>query len=158
MGVGQAAPVIDVETWSGEHLQIGAAQSGGLSTLVLFVSPSCPICRVLLPILDSLQSAEGASLQILLASDGPREEHEEFVVSLGARGESYILSRELGLQYEVAKLPYAVLIDNEGTLVARGLVNSREHLESLFEARDHEVASLQEFLSTQPKSEGARVA
>jgi methylamine dehydrogenase accessory protein MauD len=44
----------------------------------------------------------------------------------------------------VAKLPYAVLIDTAGVIRAKGLVNTREHLESLFEASERGVASIQE--------------
>ena len=43
-------------------------------------------------------------------------------------------------------LPYAVLLDREGVVRAKGLVNSREHLESLLAAQEAGVASLQEFL------------
>jgi hypothetical protein len=47
----------------------------------------------------------------------------------------------------VEKLPMAALIDSRGVLRAKGLVNSREHLESLFEAHARGVASLQEYLA-----------
>ena len=56
------------------------------------------------------------------------------------------LSTELGLLFEVAKLPFAVLLDREGVLRAKGLVNTREHLESLFEAEALGVGSLQQYL------------
>ncbi|MGH9884757.1 MAG: methylamine dehydrogenase, partial [bacterium] len=46
-----------------------------------------------------------------------------------------------------------VLIDASGVVRAKGLVNSREHLESLFEAMDHGVASIQEFVA---RSGGSR--
>jgi methylamine dehydrogenase accessory protein MauD len=49
----------------------------------------------------------------------------------------------------VEKLPFAALIDKDGILRAKGMVNSREHLESLFEAQAKGVASLQEYLNTQ---------
>ncbi len=49
----------------------------------------------------------------------------------------------------VEKLPFAALIDKDGVLRAKGIVNSREHLESLFEAQAKGVASLQEYLSSQ---------
>ena len=58
----------------------------------------------------------------------------------------YVLSQELGLAYQIGKLPYAVLLDDEGKVRAKGLVNTREHLESLFEAKERGVASLQEFV------------
>ena len=41
---------------------------------------------------------------------------------------------------------YAVLLDDQGVVLARGIINSREHLESLFEAKKLGVASLQEYL------------
>ena len=47
----------------------------------------------------------------------------------------------------MSRLPFAALIDEQGVLRARGLVNSREHLESLFEAKRLGVASLQEYFS-----------
>jgi methylamine dehydrogenase accessory protein MauD len=50
------------------------------------------------------------------------------------------------MSYGVSKLPYAVLIDSEGFVAAQGLVNTREHVESLFEAERHGVASIQDYL------------
>jgi len=50
----------------------------------------------------------------------------------------------------------AVLIDGDGVVRARGLVNTREHLESLFEARAQGVASVQEYVKHD--SERQRVA
>ena len=57
-----------------------------------------------------------------------------------------MLSPPLGIAYQINRLPYAVLLDERGTVVARGLINSREHLESLFEAKRLGVASVQEYL------------
>jgi methylamine dehydrogenase accessory protein MauD len=56
-----------------------------------------------------------------------------------------VVSAALGLSYQVSRLPFAALVDEAGVLRARGLVNSREHLESLFEARRLGVASLQDY-------------
>jgi methylamine dehydrogenase accessory protein MauD len=104
------------------------------------------VCKELLPVLPSVCSAEDPGLRLLLVSDGPRQEHERFVRESDLDGERYLLSRALGLGYQVPRLPYAVLIDGAGTVSARGLVNTREHLESLFEARHQGVASVQEYL------------
>ena len=46
---------------------------------------------------------------------------------------TYISSEILGRSYGVSKLPYAVLIDEQGKIASMGIINSREHLESLFE-------------------------
>ena len=57
-----------------------------------------------------------------------------------------VLSSELGRTYGVSKLPYAVLIDEEGRIRAKGLVNTREHLESIIQAKQMGVASIQDYL------------
>ena len=40
------------------------------------------------------------------------------------------------MAFKVAKLPFAVLIDGAGAIRAKGLVNTREQLESLFNAAE----------------------
>lgn len=144
--VGEAAPVLEVQDWNGRPLRIGGADADGNGSLLLFVSPTCPVCETLLPLVASVRDAEDPGLRVWLASDGPREEHEAFVAQHGLARSGYVLSTELGLAFEVARLPYAVLLDDEGVIRARGLVNSREHLESLFEAQARGVSSMQEFL------------
>jgi methylamine dehydrogenase accessory protein MauD len=83
----------------------------------------------------------------VLASDGEPEEHRRYVAAHGLEGLPYVVSASVGIGFEVAKLPYAVLIDADGILRARGLINTREHLESLFEAERLGVASIQEWLA-----------
>jgi hypothetical protein len=43
-----------------------------------------------------------------------------------------------------------VLLDSTGTVKAKGLVNNREQLESLFNAHEMGIGSIQGFLDTQP--------
>lgn len=142
---GDPAPRLDVRDWSGQLLRLGAPAEDGRSTLLLFVSPSCPVCRTLLPALESARSAERHWLRVVLASDGPRDEHAAFVAEHALDRAGYVLSAELGLAWRVAQLPFAALVDEAGIVRAAGLVNTREHLESLFEARERGVGSLQEY-------------
>ena len=136
--------------------RVGAPSQAGRSNLVFFLSPTCPVCKELLPALRSLAQAERAWLDVLLASDGPRAEHERLVADHRLSEFPYLLSTDLGMTYKVSKLPYAVLIDGKGILRAHGLVNSREHLESLLEAMERRVASLQDYLA-QETAEGERM-
>jgi len=143
---GAAAPVVEVEDWRGTRLRVGGPDPGGRSLLLMFVSPSCPVCRTLLPSLRSL-ARSGRAPRVLLASDGVRAEHEAFVREHDLAVLGYVLSHELGLAYRVPRLPWAALVDARGVLVSQGLVNSREHLESLLEAQNLGVASMQEYLA-----------
>jgi methylamine dehydrogenase accessory protein MauD len=144
--VGEPAPVLDVMTIDGENLDVGRAREDGASTLLFFLSPSCPVCKTLLPTLLRIAGEEGSKLRLVLASDGNPDEQRRFVDAEGLARFPYVLSTALGLAYHASKLPYAVLVDAEGIVRAKGLVNNREHLESLFAARDHGVASIQEYV------------
>ena len=143
--VGTNAPVLALTDLAGHAINIGAPSPR--STLVFFLSPTCPVCKKLLPIVQSAAVSERRWLTIVLASDGEEAEHRRFVQRAGLAAFPYVLSRELGVTYHVGKLPYAVLLDERGIVRAKGLVNSREQLESLFTAKELGVASIQEFVA-----------
>ena len=145
--VGEAAPVLDLTDVDGHDISIGAVRSDAKSTLMFFLSPNCPVCKTLLPVLKSSQKSERDWLEIMLASDGDAGEQQTFIDEYKLRNFTYILSSNLGLTYQVGKLPFAVLLDHDGIIRSKGLVNSREHLESLFEAKERGVASVQEYIS-----------
>ncbi len=146
--VGERVPMVDATDLEGHELRIGIPRSDGKSTLLVFVSATCPVCKTLLPVLKTGRKQEQHWLQILLASDGDREQHRRFAEEQGLTGLSYLISTPLGLAYQVSRLPFAVLFDADGILRARGLINSREHLESLFEAQRLGIASLQEYFAS----------
>ena len=140
--VGERAPSFQVNTLKGDGLEVG--QPG---QLLFFLSPDCPICKALLPALSGIRRAQ-RDLQIVLVSDGKTvEDHIDFVVEQKLGVFDYVISGEVGRGYGVGKLPYAVLIDEAGTVASLGIVNTKEHLESLFEAKKLGVASIQEYLA-----------
>lgn len=145
--VGEAAPVVSVRDRRGREHAIGGAAPDGASTLLFFLSPTCPICETLLPVVRSVARREGPRLRVVLASDGPAGEHDRLVRERDLEREIYVVSAELGIAFQIGRVPYAVLVDAAGVVRARGLVNTREHLESLFEAHAHGVDSLQTFAS-----------
>ena len=142
--VGAASPRFELDDLLGRALRIG--HGGARSQLLFFVSPTCPVCKKLLPILKSVARTEGAWLDIVLASDGEMPEHLAFYRKAGLEHFPYVLSTEIGMRFQVSKLPYAILIDEQGIVRAKGLVNSREQLESLFTAKEFGVATAQEWL------------
>jgi methylamine dehydrogenase accessory protein MauD len=75
------------------------------------------------------------NLDVVLVSDGTPEEHAEFLASAGVGAEiNYLDAREVGIAYQVGTTPYGVLVDDDGTLVAKGLCNNMSHVESLLNA------------------------
>ena len=149
--VGDPAPELELLDLEGRPVRIGGPSKDESRTLLFFLSPTCPICETLLPSVERVAQTEVPRVRVVLASDGPAEEHRLFVRRKRISHLPYVSSAPLGMAFGVAKLPYAVLVDETGTVVAQGLVNTREHLESLFEAQRHGVASIQEYLQEQAR-------
>ena len=55
-------------TLAGDRLALGGESPHGRSRLLLFVSPTCPVCKKLLPIARSFAHAE--RIDVLLVGDG----------------------------------------------------------------------------------------
>lgn len=146
--VGQQTPLFSLPSLNGGMVNLGPKP--GRATLVFFVSPTCPVCKKLLPIVESARKAESRWLDVVLASDGLKAHHERFIETAKLGHYPYVVSTELGLAYRVARLPYAVLFDEHGTIRAKGLINSREQFDSLFNAHDMKVASIQSYIDQQP--------
>ncbi len=149
--VGDRAPQFQLPTLSGGMVTISAA-GATQNSLLFFLSPDCPICKKLIPILKSLQKAEAGNLHLIFASDGEAPFHQSFRERVKIEAYDYVLSQDLGMAFRVSKLPYAVLIDRDGIIRAKGLVNSREQIESLFTAMELDVASAQEYFGRRAAS------
>lgn len=144
--VGDQAPEISVTTLSNGIEKVGGSLRNK-SQLLFFLSPDCPICNELTPALKSASKSEANWLDVMLASDGENQNHAGYIASKGLKDFPYAVSELLGKTFGVAKLPYAVLIDEQGRIASLGIVNSREHLDSLFEAKEKKVASIQDYMN-----------
>lgn len=153
---GDAAPELLLEDWLGQRLRVGGASEDGRSSLLFFLSPRCPVCKALLPALSAIARQECDWLRVVLASDGARAEHAALVEEHEQAAQHFVLSTPLALAYRVGQLPFAVLVDPAGTVRAAGIVNTREHLESLFEAQARGAPTLQSWLAS--RADARRVA
>lgn len=143
--VGEMTESVTYPDLEGVQVTVGGASDDGRATLVLWISPTCPVCKGLVPTARSMASDE--KLNLVFASDGDKlEQHRAYVEDLGISQYSYIVSQAFGLKYSVSKLPFAVLIGPDGTLRSKGLVNTREHLESLAESMETGISTLQDYI------------
>lgn len=147
---GDQAKQLPLKTLSGNELVIGTPSTEGRSQLIFFLSPDCPVCKQLLHPLKSAAKSENKWLDVILASDGDDiTEHSEFIQREALTNFPYVVSEILGKTYGVSKLPYGILIDEAGIIVALGIVNSREHLDSLFEAKEQGISDIQTYMAHQ---------
>jgi len=147
--VGELTEEISLTSIQAQALTIGGASTAKLASFILFISPTCPVCKSLVPTAKSLVSSERHRMQLLFASDGDNlEQHQRYAKDLSLDDYPYVLSEALGRAFEVSKLPFAVLIDADGILRGKGLVNTREHMESLIESMDSGVETVQEYIGS----------
>lgn len=141
--VGAAAPALEALTIGGDRVSIGTPD--GRSQLLFFMSPDCPVCNELTPALLSAAAAESDWIDVVFVSDGDEQDHAGYVARKDI-SQPYVVSELVGKSYGVSKLPYAVVIDEQHRVASLGIVNSREHLDSLFEAKERNIASIQDYM------------
>ncbi len=142
--VGSSAAAIPATTLEGAATTVGGHLHGVPLRLLMFVSPSCPLCKNLIPMAKSF--ARDERVQLIFVGDDDVAAQREMITQQGLAGYQFINGPEVGQAYEVAKLPYAVLMDEHGTILSKGLVNSREHLESLVIAHEMGIGSVQDYI------------
>ena len=148
--IGDKAPEFELPDYFGRSARLGGVAADGRPTLVMFTAPTCPVCDKLFPIIKSIARAE--KISVVMISDGAPEEHRRFLDSHDLGEIRYVVSAEAGMAFQVGKIPYGVLLDPQGVIRAKGLTNTREHLESLLEADKTGFASLQQYIASRKKA------
>ncbi|MEM1020307.1 MAG: thiol-disulfide isomerase [Pseudomonadota bacterium] len=143
--VGTQIGPIDFDTLGGGMVTFGGAYGTRNNTLIFFFSPTCPISKAMLPVVQSFHR----ECRLWFATDGDNTALDAFFAALPLPKERVIVSEELGRVFGIGRVPQAVLLSPEGKIAARGLVNTREHLESLFNAASSGTATLQEHIAQQ---------
>ncbi len=127
---GELVPAMTLTDISGRSLTIGGAQPRGM--LVLFVSPTCPVCRVLAP--AAADAARRDGLDLLFASEGRDvDAHRRYAAAQGLEA-PYVLAPELVRAHDVGMLPFALVLDASGVLRSKGRVDDAVELQRLLGA------------------------
>ena len=140
------APLFEKASIGGKVVVVGGIREK--DQLLFFIDIGCPICRSLVQTVKKVVHKESADLVFI--SDGKiLDQHLDFYKRSTLMPCDYLISEEIGQAYGIGKVPYAVLIGADGKIITFGIVNNREHIESLFQAREYGVDSLQEYLGKQ---------
>ncbi len=143
--VGDKAPPLALATLDGRAFTVGGASPGRANRLLMFVSAQCPMCKTLIPVAKSFAAAE--RVELVFVGDDDAGVQQALVTAQGLEAYPFVNSGEVGRLFEVDKLPHAVLLGGDGTVLAKGLVNSREHLESLIVSHEMGVAHVQDYIA-----------
>ncbi|MGE8132288.1 methylamine utilization protein MauD [Novosphingobium subterraneum] len=142
--VGGKAPAVPAHTLDGKDVIVGGPAKNVPLRLLMFVSATCPLCKGLIPAARSF--AKDERVELTFVGDDDAQVQRGLIASQGLESYRFINGSEVGQAFEVGKLPYAVLLDAEGTILSKGLVNSREHLESLVVAHEMGIATVQDYI------------
>lgn len=142
--VGSIAGPIVTQDIDGRPVTIGGHAHGLKLRLLLFVSAQCPLCKAVIPMALSFARTERVALTFV--GDDDVAAQRAMIAQHGLEGHAFVNGPEVGQAYQVAKLPFAVLLDADGAILSKGLVNSREHLESLIVAHEMGIATVQDYI------------
>ncbi|MCG0998364.1 thioredoxin domain-containing protein [Acetobacter persici] len=143
-------PPQHLSTLDGQSVTIGGYHQNGRQTLLLFVSGSCPVSQKMISITRDFCGRE--NLDLLFCGDDTPQAQQAALLTLGLTQSEMVNSVTLGRLLGVDRVPFAVLLAPDGAVEARGLVNNREHLESLLSVRATGYSSIQSFLDANPRA------
>lgn len=154
--IGELVSELTARDLQGRKVALGGER--GKQTLLAFVSPQCTSCDDLAPALRSVWKSEHNTVDVVLVGIGGEEKSNRDFVSRHKLEEiPFIASNEVGTRYRVLAPPYALMIDKDGRLLAKGVVNHMEHLESLLNAARSGYPSINAYLEEQYEPNTATV-
>ena len=140
------APRFEKASIKGKVVVVGGIKEK--DQLLFLIDRGCPFCRSLVQ--TAKEVAREESVDLVFTSDGEiLDQHLDFYRTSSLMPCDYLISEEIGQAYGIGKVPYAVLIGAHGKIITFGIVNNREHIESLFQAKQDGVHSMQEYFRKQ---------
>jgi methylamine dehydrogenase accessory protein MauD len=151
--IGDRAPLVETQDLDGRPVVVG--DGGGKRMLVVFLSGGCETCADLVPAIRSLARSERNSTATVVVSFDTEGATREFVARHKLDGIPVVVSGgKVGDAYEISGTPYAVLVDEQGVVRSKGMVNHLEHLESLVVAADLGYESLEHMIHVRDHDHG----
>ncbi|MEO0411241.1 MAG: hypothetical protein AAF221_05290 [Pseudomonadota bacterium] len=141
---GERLPKLAISMLDGATCDLGGVPTHDKQKLLFFFSPTCPISKAMLPIVKSY----AVDYDVIFATDGDgsSDSHKAFASTHQLDTDHYCVSELLGRSYGIGRVPQAVLLSTDGTIAARGLVNNREHVDSLINAAETATPTIQSYL------------
>lgn len=140
--IGNKAPVFSLKDLNGSTINL--KDYHGKYVLLEFWSNSCGPCREENPLVSELYAKyKSLGFEVLGMGMGKKEALVEAARKDGNTWNSAVLTTldKKMIEYNVVSIPYSVLIDREGKIIARGLRESREDEKQKISTRLREIFS-----------------
>jgi methylamine dehydrogenase accessory protein MauD len=146
--IGEVMPVRAATDIFGREVELGGTR--GKPLLLTFMSATCPACSDIAPALRALWKNERRRVDFAIISvSGSVEQNRQFAAQFELEDIPYVLSSDLGIAFKVLSPPYGLLLDTSGVVKTKGLVNTREHLESLLNAAEMDTPTMESYMAKQ---------
>lgn len=127
--VGEQAPLFTAFDYDGKSTRLEDLQ--GRRRMLVFVAPGCPACSLAIEMLNTFLSSN-KDITVLVLGDSDPQLNRLYAGEQGAQMDILAPeSEKLKDTYDIPVIPFAYLLDEEGTIRARGFFTYREHLQSL---------------------------
>jgi methylamine dehydrogenase accessory protein MauD len=126
---------------NGEKWQMNFPSAGEL--ILIFVSPQCSTCNETLPHIEDFSRSQNLTQIILMSTINDIGMNRAYVRYRNLEKLNFIINEDLADKLNIEAIPYALYIDKQGKVVAKGVVNNYENLIGLREiARKAELAAV----------------
>lgn len=131
---GTVAPDFTLPSVDGKEVALHAF--AGRKVLLVFTQTGCSPCHAIVPELTRLQRK--GEFQVLVVNNSDLEASRQWARATGAQFPVLIQdSWKVSRRYQVFATPFTFLIDGQGLIVSKGIINNRQHIEYVLSgARD----------------------
>jgi methylamine dehydrogenase accessory protein MauD len=120
---GKKAPDFTLPTVTGPEVSLH--DFAGRRVLLVFTQAGCSPCQAIVPELNRLAS----EMQVLVVNKSDAEAVRKWMVQAQARFPVVVQEGlDLSKRYEVFATPFAFLIDEQGVIRSKGIVNNKQHI------------------------------
>jgi methylamine dehydrogenase accessory protein MauD len=137
--IGTKAPEVNASAIGGELITIGGAKTH--YTLLLFLTPGCFSCDEMAPAFRGIARHERRQVDLVLIGRGDEADNIRYVGRHRLTEIQMIVSAEIHNLYGITGTPHAVLLEPNGAVLSKGMVNTAVHLESILNTIDVPPAS-----------------
>ena len=127
--IGQRLPPLVATNLDGDDVDLDVLASGGRHVALLFVASDCPICRTVAPAFRQRVANAGPGLAGFLVGSDAAQALREHGAAAGIEPAHCLLGSLLAFQLQVRVLPFLVVMDPSGRLLARELIQGERALD-----------------------------
>jgi methylamine dehydrogenase accessory protein MauD len=131
--IGAATPEWEAVDYFGKTVDARFPRNRGF--LFLYISPHCSVCAALVPSARRIfREVENEVEGVWVMVSGSRERRLEYAAKSQLGSHAVFGQEDLPAALRLEGAPFALWVAADGTVRAKGMVNHREHLESLVTA------------------------